>query len=150
MVDAFDTPPEMSYVFPVKTPTGYRLYRTNQPAWPALEALFKTHQIKRPLAFLPPELQLDTLFLHAARHTNIPATSGSVFDVGWSVAAAAAISIDCLVTEARVLPFIAEALSKAGLSEQITMVVVIDGKSPYPTLAQAPHYNLPHPLLEHV
>lgn len=149
MADHLGNKTGIEYVFPVKTDNGYEIKRIKDPSWPALEEIFKEAQVKRPLSFLPPELQLDQLFVHATCRLKIPATVGSVFELPWTIAAAEKVDADCVVSDINVLPYLAEALETNNLAQNIKCVVTVgELQAGELYLKNAIHHTISHPLQE--
>lgn len=144
--DAFGKPTSLSYQLPVPNGNEYRLKTVTEPFWPELASILQAASASRIVTFLPPELHLDTLVLLTARHCKLPVTTGSVFDLPWTVAATKIQQADCLISTASVLPFLATALEKTDSVSSISTVITVGEKSPSLALDQAKHHTLALPF----
>ena len=140
--------PKVPYLIPVKQETGFSFVELEALDWPELDDIF-AKQVTGPLCFLPPELFLETHFLHACRRAKVPAVIGSVYDLSWVIEATSYTTCDTIVTTEAVWTYLRRDLEKHNLLEAVKTVVYItteatesqdEGDQQY-----TQHY-LPHPL----
>lgn len=112
-------------LFCIDNNNAYSFVKIDNPTWDNLNALFAKYNLQTPLCFFPPELYLELHFLYACKKSELPATAGNVYNLPWTIAAAKLLRPDCIVSTAKVFPFLLQEMEKEGLVDFVTCVVLI-------------------------
>lgn len=143
----FDPTDSTTFTFPVRSEDGYTYINHRKPTWEELQSLIEKEGFSQPLTFLPPEFQLEKLILLTTSRLEVPATFGTVFDLGWNIAALTSVSHDAIITTEKVFPFLEKELSPA-IKMNLQGVVFVGNAAAPKGAAAFPYttHHLSHPF----
>ena len=111
---------------PIRQVNGsLKIVSVNDFVWPELKLVLENNRPEAVITFLPPERHMEPLILSVTMAVGIPLACGSVYDLPWTVQAYIYSGATCILSEAKVLPYLLKALknqSKATTPQQIILI----------------------------
>jgi hypothetical protein len=118
------------YLFPREQNGTLDIYRhTPENVWGDLSTVFTKYSVTMPFIFSMPEYQLEPLFHITCQEHDLPALSGSVYNLPLTREIIRVTRPDCIVTQAPLIDPLLSELKKHELLDSITVMFVTDSTS---------------------